>query len=138
MLTSADLDWIGIANRLERFRNRRRGERAILLCNGPSLNSVNFIRIRKEHIIGLNKIYLGFGSFKIYPKYYVAINGQVIERAAETIKNLKSINFISAIEGLSSGLSETAYTHWIKADMIFTDFRLMFATKVTKAGPQCM
>lgn len=118
MLTSADLDWLGIANRLERFRNRHRGERAVILCNGPSLNSTNFTRIRKEHIIGLNKIYLGFDSFKIYPKYYVAINGQVIEQAAEAIKNLKCINFIPAIEGLSSGLSETAYTHWIKADLL--------------------
>ena len=117
MLTSADLDWLGIANRLDRFRNRHRGERAVILCNGPSLNNINFKRIRKEHIIGLNKIYLGFGSFKIYPRYYVAINGQVIEQAAESIKNLKCVNFIPPIEGLNSGLSENAFTHWIKADL---------------------
>ena len=71
MMTPADLDWLAIANRLKRFRNRHKGERAVLLCNGPSLNNVDFARIRKEHIIGLNKIYLGFEEFKIYPRYYV-------------------------------------------------------------------
>ena len=118
MLTPADLNWLAIANRLERFRNRHKGERAVLLCNGPSLNNVDFARIRKEHIIGLNKIYLGFEEFKIYPRYYVAINKQVIEQAAESIMELKCVNFIPPLEGLSSGLSETAYTHWIKADLL--------------------
>jgi hypothetical protein len=117
MMISADLDWLGIANRLERFRNRHKGERAIVLCNGPSLNRLDFRRIRKEHIIGLNKIYLGFDRFKIYPRYYVAINHQVIKQAAASIKKLKCVNFVPPTEGLSSGLSETAYTHWIKADL---------------------
>lgn len=117
MLTSADLDWLGIANRLERFRNKHARERAIILCNGPSLNNVDFKRIRREHIIGLNKIYLGFDEFRIHPKYYVAINSQVIEQASEAIKKLKCVNFIPPIEGMSSGLSETAFTHWIKADL---------------------
>jgi hypothetical protein len=117
MMTAASLDWLAIANRLERFRNRHKGDRAVLLCNGPSLKNVDFKRIRKECIIGLNKIYLGFDEFKVYPKYYVAINKQVIDQASDSIKMLKCVNFIPPLEGLTSGLSESAYTHWIKADL---------------------
>lgn len=113
----ADLDWLSIANRLERFRNRHKGERAVILCNGPSLNNVDFKRVRRERIIGLNKIYLGFDRFKIYPIYYVAVNEQVIKQSSKNIKELKCINFVPPLEGISSGLSESAYTHWIKADL---------------------
>lgn len=116
-ITSADLDWLAIANRLERFRNRHQGERAILLCNGPSLNKVDFKAIRGERLFGTNKIYLGFNQFRLYPTYYVAINKMVIEQAAEDIRKLKCVNFIPPLEGLLSGLSETVYTHWIKADL---------------------
>lgn len=117
MTTSADLDWLAIANRLERLRNRHRGDRAVIVCNGPSLNRVNFNMIRKEHVFGLNKIYLGFKKFKFYPKYFVAVNKHVIEQSSSSIKDLKCINFIPPAEGISSGLTETVFTHWIKADL---------------------
>lgn len=113
----ADLDWLAIANRLEKFRNRHLGERAVLLCNGPSLNKVDFRKLRGERIIGLNKIYLAFDELRIYPCYYIAINKYVLDQSASMIKALKCVNFIPPLEGLMSGLTESIYTHWIKADL---------------------
>lgn len=66
--------------------------------------------------MGLNKIYFGFRKYKIYPRYYVAINQEVISQSVEQIRLLKCVNFISA-QDQASPLKESAFTHWIKADL---------------------
>ena len=43
--------------------------------------------------MGLNKIYLGFNKFNIYPKYYLATNKNVIKSSIEEINNLNCIKF---------------------------------------------
>ena len=49
-----------LGTRLQRFRDCHRGERLVLVCNGPSLNQTDFSLIRREVSMGLNKIFLGF------------------------------------------------------------------------------
>ncbi|MFZ0408409.1 MAG: hypothetical protein WAM11_09905, partial [Cyanobium sp.] len=111
-----DHDWLGIANRLERFRNRHNGEQLVLICNGPSLNRVDFDRVRGKKLMGLNKIFLGFKRYRIYPFYYVAVNQEVLSQSYEQIRSLKCVNFIPA-QADSSPLQKSPYTHWIKADL---------------------
>ena len=79
---------------LELFRNRHLGQRAVLVANGPSLNSMDLSFLRNEIVMGLNKIYLGFLKFRFYPKYYVAVNKKVIEQSAAEIENLNCVKFI--------------------------------------------
>lgn len=79
---------------LELFRNRHVGQRAVLVANGPSLNSMDLSFLKNELVIGLNKIYLGFRKFRFYPKYYVAVNKKVIEQSAAEIENLNCVKFI--------------------------------------------
>lgn len=98
--------------RLERFHNCHRGERMILVCNGPSLNKTDFSLIRGEVNMGLNKIFLGFRKFRFYPKYYIAINQRVIEQSATSIKRLNCINFLKDMRE-SNPLSESALTYLI-------------------------
>jgi hypothetical protein len=98
--------------RLDRFHNCHRGEKLVLVCNGPSLNRTDFSLIRGEISMGLNKIFLGFRRFHYYPRYYVAINRRVIEQSAEQIQALNCIRFIKDMGG-QSPLQESALTYLI-------------------------
>lgn len=81
--------------RVSRLKGRHEGERAILVANGPSLNHMDLSFLRRNTVIGFNKIYLGLSKFGFYPKYYVAVNDLVVQQSAEQIKALSCIKFIS-------------------------------------------
>lgn len=116
MYPRPEYDWLTIANRLDRFRDRHNGEELILICNGPSLNKIDFDKIRKRTIMGLNKIYLGFSKYKFYPSYYLAVNKQVILQSISAIKALKCVNFIASGD-YNGSVKQGPLTHWIKADL---------------------
>ncbi|WP_296366706.1 hypothetical protein [Vulcanococcus sp. Clear-D1] len=99
-----------LAQRLNRFLDCHRGERMVLVCNGPSLNQTDFAPIRGEICMGLNKIYLGFKRFRFYPRYYLAINRRVIEQGADEIRRLACIRFLRDLEGCNP-LPESALTY---------------------------
>lgn len=79
------------------FRNRYSGEDCFLLANGPSLNKVDFQRINKYHLIGLNKIYLLLERFKLDLTFHVAINRLVIEQGWEQFSLLDCPSFLSYV-----------------------------------------
>ena len=83
-----------LGTRLQRFRDCHRGERLVLVCNGPSLNQTDFSPIRREVSMGLNKIFLGFSRLRFYPRYYLAINQRVIEQSAPEIAQLNCVRFL--------------------------------------------
>ena len=86
-----------LKNHLTQFKNIHQYQRALLLCNGPSLNKIDFSRIdtTKFKLFGLNKIFLGFEKFAIKPDYLVAVNKKVLEQSAKEYNNLDIIKFIS-------------------------------------------
>jgi hypothetical protein len=98
--------------RLEMFRDRHQGERAVLVANGPSLNLMDLSVLRGETVIGLNKIYLGLRRFRFYPRYLVAVNRLVIEQAAADLRRLNCVKFIS--DNGKHVLPEDALTHHIR------------------------
>ena len=79
---------------LSLVKNRHHGETAVLLCNGPSLNQVDFQLIREFPVIGLNKIYLGITRFGITPRYYVAVDRLVIGQSLQQISLLPCVKFL--------------------------------------------
>ena len=81
-------------NSLKRFKNIHRGERVVLVCNGPSLNKTDFNLIKNERIIGLNKIHLGLERFGFTPDYIVAINNLVIEQSLQDLIKIDCPKFI--------------------------------------------
>ena len=101
--------------RLNRFRDLHRGERMVLVCNGPSLNQTDFTMIRREISMGLNKIYLGFKKFHFYPRYYAAINAHVIEQSADEIQRMACIRFLRDL-GSNNCLPESALTYLLHSD----------------------
>ncbi|XOV89472.1 MAG: FkbM family methyltransferase [Pseudomonadota bacterium] len=83
--------------RLERFKDIHKGQKGLLLCNGPSLNEVQFDRVAHEQFtfFGLNKIYLGFERLGITVSYIAAVNQKVIEQAADVYNDLDIVKFVS-------------------------------------------
>ena len=75
--------WIS-RRRIRNWRNKFWEEKAIILCNGPSLNKVDFNALEKNEIFsfGLNKIDLIFERTKFRPSVIVSVNPLVIEQNA--------------------------------------------------------
>jgi hypothetical protein len=101
--------------RLASLRDRHRGQRCVLVANGPSLNRMDLAFLRHETVIGLNKIHLGLRRYGFYPRYYVAVNGKVLEQSAREIRALNCVKFLgSAAPSLGfveDGLTYIVDTH---------------------------
>ncbi|WP_300317352.1 6-hydroxymethylpterin diphosphokinase MptE-like protein [Accumulibacter sp.] len=82
-------------SRLIALKGRHNGQRAVLVANGPSLNLMDLSFLRRETAIGLNKIYLGIKKFGFYPRYLVAVNDRVVAQAADDLKAMNCVKFIS-------------------------------------------
>lgn len=80
---------------LLRFHDQHRGERCVIVCNGPSLNRMELGFLRDEIVFGLNKIYLGLEKFGFYPRFMVAVNRKVIAQSAEELRKMNCVKFIS-------------------------------------------
>ncbi len=71
--------WVS-RRRLERNKNSCSGKKAVILCNGPSLNNVPFKSLAGVYTFGLNKINLLFDRTEFRPSCIVAVNPYVIEQ----------------------------------------------------------
>lgn len=71
--------------RLRRLRNKHRGQKAVILCNGPSLLKVDFDQLSHSGVFtfGLNKINMLFDKTDFRPSTIVAVNPYVIEQNRE-------------------------------------------------------
>lgn len=99
--------------RLSQLKNRHFGERCVLVANGPSLNQMDLSFLKRETVIGLNKIYLGFKKFGFYPRYYVAINPVVIEQSVAQIKAMNAVKFLGQ-NAAKDRLTEDAMTYFVQ------------------------
>ena len=79
---------------LSRFKDIHKNEKMVIVANGPSLNKTDFSLIRSCSCIGLNKIFLGFRKFNFYPRYYIAVNGKVINQSNQEIRAMNCIKFL--------------------------------------------
>jgi len=70
-------------HKLTKARNKFCGQKAIIICNGPSLNKVDFDKLSKTFCIGLNKINLLFDKTSFRPDCITSVNPYVIEQNAD-------------------------------------------------------
>ncbi|PQJ81099.1 6-hydroxymethylpterin diphosphokinase MptE-like protein [Polaribacter glomeratus] len=101
---------------LNSMRNSYKGHKLVLLCNGPSLNKVDFKMLKDSGMvtIGLNKINLLFDKTDFRPDFIISVNKLVIEQnkdffnetdiplildssASTYIKNKKNINYLYSL-----------------------------------------
>jgi len=76
--------WVS-RKKIKGWKDRYLGQKAVILCNGPSLNRVNFDELVASRVFtfGLNKINLLFKRTDFRPSVIVAVNPYVIEQNAE-------------------------------------------------------
>lgn len=96
---------IGWDLRPESFRSRRKlrwwkdryqGGKAVILCNGPSLNKVDFSSLEGTFTFGLNKINLLFDRTGFRPSCVTAVNRLVIEQNAEFFNSTELPLFLNS------------------------------------------
>lgn len=108
-------------NRLAGLKNRHKGERCIIVANGPSLKMTNLDSIKNEVTFGLNRIYLFFDQTVFRPTYYVTVNELILEQFCNDIAELKMPKFLnwnqrSHYETPDSGI------YFLKSKMVINDF----------------
>lgn len=84
--------------KIKNWKNRYKQQKAVILCNGPSLNNVDFNMLQHSNVFsfGLNKINLLFEKFDYRPSCIVAVNPFVIEQNKEFYNTTDIPLFIDA------------------------------------------
>ncbi|NQT03917.1 MAG: DUF115 domain-containing protein [Planctomycetes bacterium] len=84
---------------LMQYKDKYRGQRCVIIGNGPSLNNTDLSLLKNEYTFGLNKIHLLFDRVEWRPSFYVSVNPFVIQQSAQQILNeipgLKFLDFVS-------------------------------------------
>jgi len=81
--------------RLAGLRDQRRGQRAFIIGNGPSLKNTDLSRLRSEYTFGLNRIYLMFPTLGFRTSCLVSVNDLVIEQCRDEMDALPIPRFLS-------------------------------------------
>jgi hypothetical protein len=81
--------------KLAQYKDIHRGDRCVIIGNGPSLKQTDVSKIRDEVTFGMNRIYLAFPEWGFETSYFVSINDLVIEQCAEDIRALAMPKFLS-------------------------------------------
>jgi hypothetical protein len=111
-----DFNWQSWRSRqiLRNWQNRHFGEKAVILCNGPSLLKVDFELLRQRRIFcfGLNKINLLFDKTSFRPSCVVAVNRLVLEQNAPFYNETELPLFLdSSASTLVKGRLNVAFLH---------------------------
>ncbi len=94
------------------LRNVHAGEKAIILCNGPSLRDVDFSTIRGVFTFGLNKINLLFKQTDFRPSAIVSVNPFVIEQNANFFSSTDILLFLDRV-AINHGISSTEHIYFL-------------------------
>lgn len=82
--------------KLAQFENIHKGERCVLIGNGPSLNKMDLSFLKDEICIGMNRIYLGFDRFGFEPTYHICVNPAVLQQSGkEMLDRVRCPKFFS-------------------------------------------
>lgn len=81
-----DPDTIVDAEKLAEFRDRHRGERVVIIGNGPSLNECDLTKLKGEYTIAVNGIFYAADRMGFDPSYYVVEDTAVMSDNVEAIK----------------------------------------------------
>lgn len=83
-------------HRLKQYENQYVGQKAVIVCNGPSLLQTDFSLLKNIYTFGLNKINLLFDKSDFRPSCIVAVNPLVIEQNASFYNNTTIPLFINS------------------------------------------
>lgn len=76
------------------FQNLHRGQRCVIVCNGPGLNDIDLSLLKDEVVFGLNRGYL---KEDMPIDYLVSVNGAVLKQFGDEIVDVDTVaTFIPA------------------------------------------
>jgi hypothetical protein len=82
--------------KLNALKNSYSGQKAVILCNGPSLIKSDLSQLKETYTFGLNKINLLFHYSEFRPSCIVAVNPFVIEQNAEFYRHTEIPLFLDS------------------------------------------
>lgn len=102
--------WIS-RKRIKKWKDRYLGQKAVILCNGPSLNRTDFDELAASGIFtfGLNKINLLFSRSDFRPSVVVAVNSHVIEQAADFYNSTNIPIFLDSVGRKQIGFNKNVH-----------------------------
>jgi len=102
---------VWLDRRISKFRDIHKGERCVIIGNGPSLNKIDFELLKDEYTFGLNKIYLLFEEKNFKPNYVCCLVKEVAEQCYENYLKLDMPIFLSrdCMDVIPKGLKEDIY-----------------------------
>jgi len=81
--------------RLTALKDIHKGERIVIIGNGPSLRQTDLSKLRNEFTFGLNRIYLLFPELGFQTTYFASTNDLVIEQFRDDILALSLPKFLA-------------------------------------------
>lgn len=110
---------------LETIKDKHKGERLILIANGPSIKDMDLTVLKDEYTMCMNRFYIYFEKIGFVPNFFVCIEDLVLGQFADDINNLpiegKFVNW-----RLHKKIDKC---HYVKEDYAFNPF---FQTDLTK------
>jgi hypothetical protein len=98
--------------RLAKYKDRHKGDRCVIIGNGPSLNQTDVSKLKGEYTFGMNRIYLAFPDWGFETSYFVSVNDLVIEQCAADIEKLSMPKFLAwRSRGHLTSMDETMFLH---------------------------
>ena len=88
--------WISRA-KLKEIYNSHLEEKAVILCNGPSLLKTDFDSLKNVYTFGLNKINLLFDKTDYRPNAIVAVNSFVVEQNQSFFNETNISTFLDSL-----------------------------------------
>jgi hypothetical protein len=119
--------------RLRKLENVHKGERCIIVANGPSLKKTNLNLLSNEISFGLNRIYLSFNDTAFRPTYYVTMNELILEQFSSEIMQLDMPKFLNW-NRRSYFDSHDDQTFFLKSKLVIRDFFQKDMTKPLVVG----
>jgi Protein of unknown function DUF115 len=74
--------------KIKRFHNFHRGERCVIIGNGPSLKNTDMSLLKNIPTFGLNRIYLMFEELGFNTTYLAVVNNYVMEQCASDFQSI--------------------------------------------------
>ncbi|MCA9228889.1 MAG: DUF115 domain-containing protein, partial [Planctomycetales bacterium] len=108
---------------LRRFKDIHRGQRCVIIGNGPSLKRTEMSLLKNEFTFGLNRIYLMFDDLGFATTYHVATNKYVVEQCGDDLRELDSPLFtFTKNRRFLDGFHDVGYLHrimgtWFSRDL---------------------
>ena len=99
-------------NKLRKLKNSQVGNKAVIVCNGPSLLRTDLKLLDGVYSFGLNKINLLFDKSDFRPTSIVAVNKFVIDQNQEFYNKTKIPLFIDSL-GYNSPIKSRINTHFL-------------------------